>query len=101
MKISVCEWRGRVHCVYLNDYRVAGGKPWGGGETVAEWDVPIERLVGVITLGETRAILAVHAAINHWNEFGADNGFEERMAELEKLIKTDTNPKEPVVWRDT
>ncbi len=24
-------------CVYLNDYRIAGQKPWGGGEVVGEY----------------------------------------------------------------
>lgn len=23
--------------VYINDHRVAGGKPWGGGQVIKEW----------------------------------------------------------------
>jgi len=26
------------YSVYLNDYRIAGAKPWGGGESVAEFN---------------------------------------------------------------
>ena len=32
------------YCVSLNDYRVAGGKPYGQGQVVAAWDVPLSRL---------------------------------------------------------
>lgn len=27
--------------VYLNDYRIAGPKPWGGGTTVSKWKVDL------------------------------------------------------------
>lgn len=26
-------------CVYLNGYRIAGPKPWGGGQIVRTWEV--------------------------------------------------------------
>ena len=26
-------------CIYLNGYRIAGPKPWGGGTIVKEWRV--------------------------------------------------------------
>lgn len=29
-------------CVSLNDYRIAGPKPWGGGRIVQSWDVEID-----------------------------------------------------------
>lgn len=35
ISLEVVEWEGRVHCVYLNDHRIAGGKPWGGGRVCA------------------------------------------------------------------
>jgi hypothetical protein len=25
--------------IYLNDYRIVGPKPWGGGQIIQEWDV--------------------------------------------------------------
>jgi hypothetical protein len=28
--------------IYLNDYRIAGPKPWGGGKTLKEWTVTTE-----------------------------------------------------------
>lgn len=37
MELTVVKWEGRPHCVYLNNFRIAGGKPWGGGTTLKEW----------------------------------------------------------------
>lgn len=34
--------------VYLNDYRIAGPKPWGGGEIIKEWSVRIEDILNAI-----------------------------------------------------
>lgn len=25
--------------IYLNDFRIAGPKPWGGGKVISSWDV--------------------------------------------------------------
>ena len=33
-----------THCVYLNNYRIAGPKPWGGGDTQARWMVSLDQL---------------------------------------------------------
>lgn len=41
-------WEGRIHCVYLNGHRVAGGKPWGGGDTAAQWKVSLKDLASAI-----------------------------------------------------
>lgn len=30
--IIVSNWNGNTHCIYLNDRRIAGGKPWGGSD---------------------------------------------------------------------
>jgi len=30
--------------VLLNDYRIAGPKPWGGGRILRTWRMPISRL---------------------------------------------------------
>lgn len=30
--------------VYVNDYRIAGSKPWGGGTVVREWTVDEQTL---------------------------------------------------------
>lgn len=38
-QLDIVEWEGKIHCVYLNDFRIAGGKPWGGGETVKSFQV--------------------------------------------------------------
>lgn len=31
MDLTVVRCQGKVHCLYLNNHRIAGGKPWGGG----------------------------------------------------------------------
>ena len=37
--LAVVKWGGGIRCVYLNDYRVAGEKPWGGGDTTRHFKV--------------------------------------------------------------
>ena len=32
--------------LYINDYRVLGPKPWGGGEVIRSWTVDRIRFVG-------------------------------------------------------
>lgn len=33
--VNGCEGK----CIYINDYRVAGSKPWGGGRVETSWTV--------------------------------------------------------------
>lgn len=35
--LLIVQWEGHPRCAYLNDFRVAGSKPWGGGRTLAQW----------------------------------------------------------------
>lgn len=44
MKLQIVKWEGHIRCVYLNNFRIAGGKPWGGGDVVAEFDVTADDL---------------------------------------------------------
>lgn len=39
LQMKVVQWNGRLHCVYLNDHRIAGGKPWGGGTVIKSFTV--------------------------------------------------------------
>ena len=50
LTIEVVEWEGRIHCLYLNDTRFAGSKPWGGGRTIATFKVEPRDLVGAIQM---------------------------------------------------
>jgi hypothetical protein len=43
--LSVVRWEGRLHCAYLNDHRVAGGKPWGGGDVEGAWDTTLRDVI--------------------------------------------------------
>jgi hypothetical protein len=36
--------------LYINDFRVSGSKPWGGGTTIKEWDISLKDLKN--SLGE-------------------------------------------------
>lgn len=47
-KLTIVEWEGSVRCVYLNDYRIAGSKPWGGGKTLREWTITLDDLRNAI-----------------------------------------------------
>lgn len=39
MDLMICGWNGNpVHCVYLNNHRIVGTKPWGGGITTKSWN---------------------------------------------------------------
>lgn len=37
MDLMIVQWEGSLHCAYLNDFRIAGGKPWGGGDNAKSW----------------------------------------------------------------
>lgn len=37
--LVAAKWNGALHCAYLNDYRIAGSKPYGGSTTMREWKV--------------------------------------------------------------
>jgi hypothetical protein len=38
-------------CIYLNDRRICGPKPWGGGRTIKTWDVEVQRIEDALTKG--------------------------------------------------
>lgn len=45
MKIPIEQARGAEgHCLCINDTRVAGPKPWGGGTVVRSWDANVDGL---------------------------------------------------------
>jgi hypothetical protein len=43
--LTIVRWQGRIHCAYLNDFRIVGGKPWAGGSTEKEWKVTLREVV--------------------------------------------------------
>lgn len=48
-ELMVCGWeKNPRHCVYLNDYRIAGGKPWGGAHIASQWRVSLSDLANAI-----------------------------------------------------
>jgi hypothetical protein len=47
-QLEVVKWEGKLHCCYLNNFRIAGGKPWAGGETVKSWSVPLRELISAV-----------------------------------------------------
>lgn len=47
-RIEILEISGvEGNSLYIDDFRVAGGKPWGGGSVVQKWSVPISELLSV------------------------------------------------------
>jgi hypothetical protein len=48
MRLELVEWEGKPHCLYLNEYRIAGGKPWGGGITIKSWTISRAELLRAI-----------------------------------------------------
>lgn len=45
VELCVVRWEGRLHCAYLNDFRVVGGKPWGGGSTEKAWNTSLREII--------------------------------------------------------
>lgn len=43
--LKVVKWEGRLHCAYLNDHRIVGGKPWGGGTIAKEWKTTLREVI--------------------------------------------------------
>lgn len=47
-------------CVYLNDYRIVGEKPWGGGTITNTWKVSLKDIVralrGAVSIVADKAI---------------------------------------------
>lgn len=39
MKLELMHNQQGGHVLYINNHRVAGAKPWGGGLIIATWDV--------------------------------------------------------------
>jgi len=37
------------NCIYLNDYRICGPKPWGGGRIIKTWKVEKEDIERAIS----------------------------------------------------
>lgn len=37
-------------CIYMNNYRIVGNKPWGGGSILAEWECSDEDLKRAIEM---------------------------------------------------
>lgn len=47
--IELVEFEGRPHCLYLDNFRIAGSKPWGGGRTIKRWEISGDDLVQSIS----------------------------------------------------
>lgn len=43
--------------LYINDYRVAGSKPYGGGRTVKQWQADVQDLISALGVNTLRAAL--------------------------------------------
>lgn len=63
-ELAVVHFEGRIHCAYLNDYRIAGDKPWGGGVTAKNWKVELKDLAHAVPAIKTafQQRDALHAA---------------------------------------
>ena len=53
--LELVSWQGKPHCLYLNDYRIAGDKPWGGGTTIQTWTVATDDLLKAVAISPDMA----------------------------------------------
>ena len=44
-ELTIVRWKGRLRCAYLNNHRIAGGKPWGGGPPAKEWSLTLREVI--------------------------------------------------------
>lgn len=48
-KLEMAEVHGGGNkAIYLNNHRIAGGKPWGGGTVAQTWDVSVHDVLSAI-----------------------------------------------------
>lgn len=48
-ELMVCAWeKSPRHCVYLNNYRIAGRKPWGGASQHTAWNITLNDIANAI-----------------------------------------------------
>ncbi len=38
--------------IYLNDYRIAGPKPWGGGLIIQSWNISLQEIIEALICGD-------------------------------------------------
>jgi len=43
--LAVVKWEGRLRCAYLNNFRIVGGEPWGGGTTEKKWETSLREVI--------------------------------------------------------
>jgi hypothetical protein len=67
MELTVVRWEGKpAHCIYLNNHRICGEKPWGGGTTTRTFEgvtvrelaraIPsLREYLGLDSLGRSKA----------------------------------------------
>lgn len=91
--VNGCEGKS----IYINDYRVAGSKPWGGGRTEKDWIVDkkkflssLDRALGLRKI--IREIIEEEQAQNKykgddaWYLSGVDTGFEDAIDAVERYF---------------
>lgn len=86
-ELQVARWDGRIRCVYLNDYRIAGGKPWGGFEPAATWQITMKDICDAVP--EVRAALeAVRYGFDLYGYDGPDGPWPvEKRHEFDRLAR--------------
>lgn len=93
--VNGCEGKS----IYVNDYRVAGSKPWGGGSTETTWVVDKKRVIKALdrALGLKRIICEIIEEEKAQDRYkgdddyycaGVDTGFEDAVAAIERYFNT-------------
>ena len=59
LPLELVLWEGHLSCAYLNDYRVVGGKPWGGGRGAYIIDIRTEQLQHILQRAAERGSSSV------------------------------------------
>lgn len=93
--VNGCEGKS----LYINDFRVAGSKPWGGGRTELTWMVDKERIIKYLdrALGLKKIIREIIEEEQARDKYrgdddyycaGVDTGFEDALDAIERYFAT-------------
>ena len=93
--VNGCEGKS----IYINDYRIAGSKPWGGGSTEQTWLVDKKKVLKALdrALGLKRIICEIIEEEKAQDRYrgdddyycaGVDTGFEDSIAAIERYFNT-------------
>lgn len=89
-ELSIVSWQGELRAVYLNNHRIAGSKPWGGGTEVASFKVTASEIHRALPSGTLVPVRLLNIILRDMRASGSWDA-----ATLDRVIEN-INPPPPV-----